>query len=118
MKNLLLGCLLAFSMFSTAVAFGGCALLSQIKVQPLTATQVLVILSDAQWGVSAAHDATDLTDAEYTLFEEALNVAEDAVKAGSGGYGAIAKAVLNDLLAALQTNSSLRPYVDAAINLL
>ncbi len=111
MRQIALGLLVAFSL-------SGCALVNKIKTQPTTSAAVLVILSDAQWGISAAHDQQWLTDAEYTYVEEGLAGAVDAVNAAPSGYAAVAKAVLTSLEAALPTDSRLRPYVDAAVILL
>ncbi len=98
--------------------FSGCALVTKIKSQPTTSQQVLTVLSDAQWGISAAHDQQWLTDAEYVYVEEGVTGAVDAVLAAPSGYAAVAKAVLVDVERDLPADSRLRPYIDAAVILL
>ncbi len=108
----------AFTGALVVVTLSGCALVTKIKSQPTTSQQVLTILSDAQWGVSAAHDQLWLSDTDYTYAEQVLAGAVDAVSASGSGYAAVAKMALLDVEAALPADSRLRPYFDAAVILL
>lgn len=95
----------------------GCALITSLKGQPAV-VQVQTILSDAQWGVAAAHSQLWLSDQDYAYAYQAINAAEDAVKASPNGAKAVAKSILVDAERVLPADSKLRPYFDAAIILL
>ncbi len=99
----------------TLVSSTGCATLGRIIHSPAA---IQLILSDAQWGVSQAHDELWLSDAEYTIFETALATAQDAIRVAPSGARAIVKQILIDAEAALPPTSHLRPYFDAALILL
>ncbi len=92
----------------------GCATLRQSN----GSLNIPLILSDAQWGVSAACSQLWLTPDACTFATDALNVAQSiAVRNLTGGEKAVRQSLV-DTEAKLPSDSRVRPYLDAVIALL
>lgn len=108
--------------FIIALAFtlSGCALVTSVKSQPTTRAQVITILDDAHWGVSAAHDQLWISDSDYVTIEKDFQAATFAVIGAMDATSArqAAKSTLQAVEQLLPLDSRLRPYIDAAIVLL
>ena len=96
------------------------ALAASCRLQhPITQAEVLTILSDARAGISVGCDAEWLDAAACTQVYRVFDDAAAAVQASaSGGWAAVAKAVIVTEEARLPADSKLRPYLDAVTILL
>lgn len=111
-----IGYTLASGIIATSIVLG---ISSCASLKGQTPAQVATtILSDAAWGVEAAHSQLWLSDADTAYIEEALHLANDAIAANPQGALAVARVALQDAELFLQADSRLRPYFDAAIGLL